>query len=181
MSTAAMLHVIRAIKGELLRPPIALSTERVAFIISPAFTRSDAWIRLRYDFMRDHDGRCQCCGRRATAGMKVNVDHIRPRRTHPHLALNYANLQVLCATCNRGKGNRDTTDWRFRGPADPANEKPASIPIPTCPACRAPMKSRQGQHGAFWGCSTFPTCRATRPGEKCAHQSQRRGRGAPPR
>jgi 5-methylcytosine-specific restriction endonuclease McrA len=28
------------------------------------------------------------------------------------LSLDQANLQVLCATCNAGKGNWDKTDWR---------------------------------------------------------------------
>jgi hypothetical protein len=70
---------------------------RNAVIVSLGFIRSDAWVRLRYDFMRDRDGRCQCCGRGAADGVKVNVDQIHPRRTHPQLALCYANLQVCAA------------------------------------------------------------------------------------
>lgn len=42
----------------------------------------------------------------------MNVDHIKPRKTHPHLALDPSNLQVLCDVCNHGKGNWDKTDWR---------------------------------------------------------------------
>ena len=31
---------------------------------------------------------------------------------------------------------------------------------PTCPSCGASMTPRQGKHGPFWGCSTYPRCRA---------------------
>ncbi len=33
----------------------------------------------------------------------------------------------------------------------------------TCPKCGAPMVKRTGPRGEFWGCSTFPKCRGTRP------------------
>lgn len=42
----------------------------------------------------------------------MNVDHIKPRKTHPWLALAASNLQVLCHRCNHGKGNHNTTDFR---------------------------------------------------------------------
>jgi Topoisomerase DNA binding C4 zinc finger/HNH endonuclease len=171
-----MPRMIREVKRELLRPPLKLAPEQVQFIQSPAFTRSDAWVRLRYDFMRDHDGRCRCCGRRATDGVKVNADHILPRRTHPQLALCYANLQVLCGPCNRGKGNRDRTDWRFRGPSAISQIDPPSTAAPRCPACRAAMNRREGPHGCFWGCSRFPVCRATRPCDDRAPRDRRHHR-----
>lgn len=39
---------------------------------------------------------------------------------------------------------------------------------PHCPNCNAPMVARQGKRGSragerFWGCSTYPACRGTRP------------------
>jgi 5-methylcytosine-specific restriction endonuclease McrA len=37
---------------------------------------------------------------------------IKPRKTHPHLALSVSNCQILCSDCNKGKGNWDDTDWR---------------------------------------------------------------------
>lgn len=77
--------------------------------IVPLFYNTESWIRLRYDILL-RDGRvCACCGR--TDGV-MNVDHIRPRHKYPELAYDPSNLQVLCATCNRGKGARDETDWR---------------------------------------------------------------------
>ena len=38
---------------------------------------------------------------------------------------------------------------------------PNSI-VPHCPACKDPMVKRKSSRGPFWGCSNFPTCRATR-------------------
>jgi len=34
----------------------------------------------------------------------------------------------------------------------------------SCPECEAPMVKRKSDHGVFYGCSAFPTCRGTRPG-----------------
>jgi hypothetical protein len=80
-----------------------------------AFYRSYGWRRLRTDMLegnRRHYGvlTCECC--LATTTLQWHVDHVRPRSTHPELALEPANLQVLCADCNLGKGTRYATDWR---------------------------------------------------------------------
>ncbi len=160
---------IRIIFRETLReiacPAPVLNPARVRFIQSAAFTRCDAWMRLRYDFMRDHEGLCRCCGRGAADGNRINVDHVLPRRTHPQLALAYGNLQILCSACNRGKGNRDRTDWRFRPSV-------RSAP-PLCGACNLPMIGRSGPRGTFWGCVRFPRCRATRPADERAPNNRR--------
>jgi four helix bundle suffix protein len=34
---------------------------------------------------------------------------------------------------------------------------------PSCPQCGAPMQERRSAKGPFWGCSTYPQCRGTRP------------------
>ncbi len=164
MAFTLPLRLLREAKREVLRGLPALSLEQVALIQSPGFTRSNAWMRLRYDFLRDHGGRCRCCGRGVVDGVKVNVDHILPRQTHPHLALAYGNLQVLCGPCNRGKGNRDRTDWRYGG----TPRVGAAPSTPACPGCGATMRRRESARGAFWGCSRFPACRATRPCEGTA-------------
>jgi len=31
-----------------------------------------------------------------------------------------------------------------------------------CPVCYSPMKKRKGKFGMFWGCTNYPTCKATR-------------------
>ena len=76
------------------------------------FYLTDEWRRVRYQALRKHGGACQCCGRRATPGSPLHVDHIKPRSRFPELALDVNNLQVLCADCNLGKSASDTRDWR---------------------------------------------------------------------
>jgi len=34
---------------------------------------------------------------------------------------------------------------------------------PTCEKCGAPMVSRRGKNGPFWGCITYPGCKFTKP------------------
>jgi len=104
---------------------IGVSRARYEWINSNAFLNSQEWIELRYRVLREGDGRCCLCGRGAADGAKLNVDHIKPRRSHPSLALARSNLQVLCNLCNRGKGNR-SDDWR-RVPS-PARPSPVSPP-----------------------------------------------------
>jgi HNH endonuclease len=107
-------RILREAGVEVVRPARKLPRSWQRFVRSKRFARSRLWSCLRYDFLRDQDGRCRCCGHGSTDGSRLNVDHILSRKTHPQLALAYANLQLLCSTCNQGKGNRDGTDWRFR-------------------------------------------------------------------
>lgn len=51
-------------------------------------------------------------------GAVLNVNHIKPRRRFPELALDPKNLQVLCGDCNHEKGNRCTVDWRRESTLD---------------------------------------------------------------
>ncbi|MFM2254144.1 MAG: hypothetical protein RJB68_2481 [Pseudomonadota bacterium] len=83
-----------------------------ALAASETFLKSPEWARARMHAFVRYGNRCQCCGASPGGGVVLNVDHIKPRKTHPHLALNLTNLQVLCDTCNLGKGNWDATDWR---------------------------------------------------------------------
>ena len=79
---------------------------------SPDFLNSWEWRQLRMKALKLHGSRCQCCGATPSTGAVMNVDHIKPRRLYPMLALELDNLQVLCHECNHGKGNWDQTDWR---------------------------------------------------------------------
>lgn len=82
------------------------------------FLRSYTWRRLRMEVIKERGAKCECCGATPTDGQTViNVDHIKPRKRFPTLALDKTNLQVLCETCNHGKGNWDETDWREPTPA----------------------------------------------------------------
>lgn len=70
-----------------------------------------AWRELRYLVLKNCDGRCMCCGASAKDGVRLHVDHIKPRsRGGAELDIN--NCQVLCEDCNIGKSNLDDTDWR---------------------------------------------------------------------
>lgn len=79
---------------------------------SDLFLQSYEWRRIRMVALKKHGATCQCCGASPKTGAVMNVDHIKPRKLFPELALDVNNLQVLCGVCNHGKGNWDETDWR---------------------------------------------------------------------
>lgn len=92
--------------------------------VADSFYRSYKWRRLRVDVLEANRERygmlaCECCGMMEAGAF--HVDHIYPRSTHPELALDPANLQVLCDDCNIGKGTAYTTNWR--GGEDPVPER----------------------------------------------------------
>jgi 5-methylcytosine-specific restriction endonuclease McrA len=76
------------------------------------FLESYEWRKLRMQAIKKYGRRCQCCGATPDDGVKMHVDHIKPRKKYPELALELSNLQILCEVCNHGKGNWDETDWR---------------------------------------------------------------------
>ena len=77
------------------------------------FFKSREWKELRYQAFVKYGNYCMCCGISASEGAIMQVDHIKPRHKHPDLALDINNLQILCASCNRGKYSEDETDWRM--------------------------------------------------------------------
>ena len=94
-----------------------------------AFLETYEWRRVRMEALKKYGSRCQCCGATPADGVKMNVDHIKPRKLFPHLALNLDNLQVLCEPCNHGKGNWDMTDWREAEPTPTLHLKDATLKI----------------------------------------------------
>ena len=75
---------------------------------SERFHASDEWRRIRAFVLTRDGSRCALCGRSPFRhGIVVHVDHIKPRRKYPELALNPENLRVLCEQCNMGKGGSD--------------------------------------------------------------------------
>lgn len=96
------------------------NTTKNARVSSDAFLQSYEWRVVRMKVLKRDGARCACCGATRDHGFMMNVDHIRPRKTHPHLALDMDNLQVLCEVCNHGKGNWDSTDWRQNQAANDA-------------------------------------------------------------
>ncbi len=83
-----------------------------SFESSAAFLRSYEWRRVRMAAIKKYGAKCMCCGASPASGAVIQVDHIKPRRLYPQLALDLDNLQILCAECNHGKGNWDMTNWR---------------------------------------------------------------------
>lgn len=82
-------------------------------VTSDAFLQSFEWRALRMQALKLHGTKCQCCGATPSTGAVMNVDHVKPRKFYPELALVLENLQILCGDCNHGKGNWDETDWRI--------------------------------------------------------------------
>lgn len=93
------------------RPAVDIPSDRINYINSKAFLDSFEWRQLRFKALQKYGRRCQCCGSSPSTGAVLNVDHVKPRRKFPGLALDISNLQVLCADCNHGKGNA-VTDFR---------------------------------------------------------------------
>ncbi|MGA1296232.1 MAG: HNH endonuclease [Burkholderiaceae bacterium] len=100
-----MLEVISANKNQLPK-----RSKRA----KPSFLESYEWRKVRMEALLKYGPKCMCCGATPATGAVMHVDHIKPRLTHPELALEIDNLQILCGDCNHGKGNWDQTDWRGR-------------------------------------------------------------------
>jgi len=66
---------------------------------SAAVIRSRRWRALRLQALRRDGWRCVKCGGRR----RLEVDHVKPVRTHPELAFVLDNLQTLDAPCHSRK------------------------------------------------------------------------------
>ena len=66
---------------------------------SKAVTRTKRWAVLRQAILERDGWKCRCCGERR----RLEVDHVKPVRTHPELSFNPANLQALCGPCHTRK------------------------------------------------------------------------------
>lgn len=107
---------------------------------SDAFLSSYEWRSLRMRVIVKRGARCECCGASPRDGTTViHVDHIKPRDKFPELVLEESNLQVLCETCNQGKGRWDQTDWR----PELFTEAPPAPPPATSPSFQ---QARVKQH-----------------------------------
>lgn len=81
-------------------------------VTSTEFLSTYEWRKLRMKALIKYGPKCQCCGATPDDGAVMNVDHVKPRKLWPSLAMDINNLQILCHDCNHGKGNWDQTDWR---------------------------------------------------------------------
>ena len=81
-------------------------------VSSKDFLSTYAWRNLRIKALNLYGRKCMCCGDTPENGAVMNVDHIKPRKHYPELALDIRWLQILCGACNHGKGNELETDYR---------------------------------------------------------------------
>lgn len=114
--TAGSLHghysYVIGLAGIQQKKPAKVASPRKPRDSISAFYKTAEWKRARYDALAASNGCCELCGANKKDGVRLNVDHIRPLRKYWELRLDPSNLQVLCGSCNQGKGNRDETDWR---------------------------------------------------------------------
>lgn len=61
--------------------------------------RTPQWKALRFRARRRDGFACVQCGAKG----RLEVDHIKPIRTHPELSLELSNLQCLCPGCHSRK------------------------------------------------------------------------------
>jgi len=80
-------------------------------IAGSSFLESLEWKKLRRSVVLHYGRKCMKCGTTPKNPRYTHVDHIKPRKTHPDLALEFSNLQVLCCRCNKRKGN-SVADYR---------------------------------------------------------------------
>lgn len=69
------------------------------FYTSPEWRKARGIVRKRANYKCSRCG-VQCRRHKGEAGPMPHVDHIKPRKTHPDLALELYNLRVLCAPCH---------------------------------------------------------------------------------
>jgi len=66
---------------------------------SKKVTRGPRWKALRMQALERDGWQCVRCGERR----RLEVDHIKPVRTHPELSYSLDNLQCLCGRCHARK------------------------------------------------------------------------------
>lgn len=100
-------------KAEITKPSNKKKTVK-SNLVGKEFYKSWVWKEARFAALKRFGRSCLCCGWTPSAGgdNHLVVDHIKPIRTHPHLALDPNNHQVLCNDCNMGKSFRHTDDFR---------------------------------------------------------------------
>jgi diadenosine tetraphosphate (Ap4A) HIT family hydrolase len=98
---------------------------------------------IRYKVLKAGKQRCALCGITAKERM-LDVDHIIPRSRGGNSK--EENLQVLCAKCNRSKGNKDDTDFRDAG---------KNVKDSNCPFCNG-VKSVSKNNSVFAMKDNYP-------------------------
>ena len=101
---------------------------------SQKFYASQSWRRLRFRILAENAERnggapkCELCGAGRRDGEALHVDHVTPLSIDWSRRLDPTNLQVLCASCNMGKVNKSTVDFRPAAEPEPSPESSAPSP-----------------------------------------------------
>lgn len=66
---------------------------------SKRITSTKRWQAIRHAVLERDGWACVQCGDRR----RLECDHIKPVRTHPHLAFDPGNVQALCGPCHSRK------------------------------------------------------------------------------
>jgi len=77
--------------------------------------KTPRWQSLRFLAKRRDGFRCVQCG----AASDLQVDHIKPLRSHPELSFDLDNLQTLCVRCHSRKTKAEVG---FESPASPERQ-----------------------------------------------------------
>lgn len=64
------------------------------------FYKTKAWRKLRLNTLYRDKFTCTQCGASVAGKGRSRVDHIKPRRSHPELALEPTNVRTLCINCD---------------------------------------------------------------------------------
>jgi 5-methylcytosine-specific restriction endonuclease McrA len=108
----ASVKAIPIAKQSRAKKPSLVKAINGVSVASVDFLNTYEWRVVRMQALKKYGPVCMCCGDSPKNGAVMNVDHIKPRKLFPELALDLTNLQILCSPCNHGKGNWDQTDWR---------------------------------------------------------------------
>jgi hypothetical protein len=95
----------RSTKYGRLRHPLRRS-EKGAAPTARSFYDTPAWQEARREALIRDRYRCVVCGLDVSGPGAARVDHIKPVRTHPQLALSLANLRTLCPA-HDNQGHRE--------------------------------------------------------------------------
>ena len=90
-----------------------MSTNEIAEKIKTQddFLKSEEWFILKAKTIAKYGCQRMKCEKTIKQWSGINVDHIKPRKFFPDLRNDPDNLQILCGTCNKNKGN-SVADYR---------------------------------------------------------------------
>jgi len=87
---------------------------KIIHVTSNKFLLTDEWKKLRKKAVDLYGNKCKKCGFQGTVNHPIHIDHIKPRKMYPELALDITNLQPLCGRCNKEKGNKTDVNYKVK-------------------------------------------------------------------